>query len=49
MDHERQDSAGQAPFGLDSPTGHPDQQDDANAEGGARRQWVQQAMDRSRR
>jgi hypothetical protein len=35
MDHEGQDSAGQAAFGLDEPTGHHDNQDDANAEGGA--------------
>jgi hypothetical protein len=34
---------------LDEPTGHHDQQDDANAEDGARRQWVNQTMDRSRR
>src|SRR5437867_1966663 len=48
MDHEGQDSASQAPFGLDEPTGHHDKQDDANAEGGARRQWLNQTMHRSR-
>ena len=49
MDHEGQDSAGQAPFGLDEPTGHHDNQDEANAEGCARRHWLHQTMDRSRR
>jgi len=34
MDHAGQDSAGQAPFGLDEPPGHPDTQDDAKAEVG---------------
>src|SRR3989449_9503646 len=49
MHHEGQDSAGQAPFGLDEAAGHHDNQDDANAEGGARRQGLDQTMHGCRR
>src|SRR6266481_9225719 len=49
MHHEGQDSAGQAPFGLDEAAGHHDNQDDANAEGGARRQGLDQTMHSCRR
>jgi hypothetical protein len=49
MDHKGQDSAGQASFGLAEPTGHHNNQDDTNTEGSARRQWLNQTMDRSRR
>jgi hypothetical protein len=49
MHHEGQDSAGQAAFGLDEATSHHDNQDDANAEGGARRQGLDQTMHGCRR
>src|SRR5438132_6660423 len=49
MHYEGQDSAGQAAFGLDETAGHHDNQDDANAEGGARRQGLDQTMHGCRR
>src|SRR2546425_7483350 len=49
MHHEGQDSAGQAAFGLDETAGHHDNQDDANTEGGARRQGLDQTMHGRRR
>src|SRR5262249_14858310 len=49
MHHEGQDSAGQAAFGLDEATSHPDNQDDANAESGARWQGLDQTMHGCRR
>src|SRR3989440_5476851 len=49
MHHEGQDSAGQAPFGLDEAAGHHDNKDDANAESGARRQGLDQTMHGCRR
>jgi hypothetical protein len=49
MHHEGQDSASQAAFGLDEAAGHHDNQDNANAEGGARRQGLDQTMHGRRR
>src|SRR5713101_2973001 len=49
MHHEGQDSAGQAAFGLDEAASHHDNQDDANAEGGARWQGLDQTMHGCRR
>src|SRR2546428_6528155 len=49
MHQEGQASAGEAPFGLDEAAGQHDNQDDANAEGGARRQGLDQTMHGCRR
>ena len=49
MDHEGQDSARQAACGLDEAADHHNNQDDADVEGGARRQGLDQTMHGRRR
>src|SRR5467141_1006656 len=49
MHHEGQDSARQAAFGLDEAADHHNNQDDADVEGGARRQGLEQTMHGRRR